>query len=117
MPVWALHGCMLKIISDAQVARLEHEIDKLNENLQPLRSFVLPGGTELSAYLHLCRTVARRAERSMVELNETEEVNAAALKYINRLSDLFFVAARFANNGGKTDVLWVPGQNRQTPLA
>jgi cob(I)alamin adenosyltransferase len=104
-------------IVDAQVARLEHEIDKLNENLQPLRSFVLPGGTELSAYLHLCRTVARRAERSMVELNETEEVNAAALKYINRLSDLFFVAARFANNGGKTDVLWVPGQNRQTPLA
>jgi cob(I)alamin adenosyltransferase len=99
-------------IVDSQAARLESEIDQLNANLQPLRSFVLPGGAELSAYLHLARTVARRAERTMVKLNETEGVNAAALKYINRLSDFFFVAARYANDKGANDVLWVPGQNR-----
>jgi cob(I)alamin adenosyltransferase len=101
----------LRVI-DAQVARLESEIDQLNENLAPLRSFVLPGGTPLSAYLHLARTVSRRAERLMVELARTEEVNEAALKYMNRLSDFFFVAARFANGNGRGDVLWVPGQNR-----
>lgn len=97
---------------DAQVSRLESEIDQLNENLQPLRSFVLPGGTTLSAHLHLARTVARRAERLMVELNQSEEVTEAALKYINRLSDFLFVAARHVNDQGAGDVLWVPGQNR-----
>ena len=101
----------LRII-EQQVTRLEHEIDQLNESLAPLRSFVLPGGTKLSAHLHLARTVARRAERLMVELSQSEEVNGAALKYINRLSDFFFVAARFTNGNGAGDVLWVPGQNR-----
>ncbi|UYV36438.1 cob(I)yrinic acid a,c-diamide adenosyltransferase [Rhodobacteraceae bacterium D3-12] len=97
---------------DAQVARLESEIDAMNTVLEPLRSFILPGGTPLAAHLHLCRTVARRAERLAVELSETEEVNAAAIKYLNRLSDWFFVAARMANDDGKSDVLWVPGANR-----
>lgn len=101
----------LRII-EQQVTRLELEIDELNAGLQPLRSFVLPGGTALSAHLHQCRTVARRAERLMVALSMKEEVNGAALKYINRLSDFFFVAARFANNNGSGDVLWVPGKNR-----
>jgi cob(I)alamin adenosyltransferase len=110
----AKHGKEALRIIDSQVTRLESEIDQMNENLQPLRSFVLPGGTELSAHLHLCRTVARRAERLMVELSQQngEKVNATALKYMNRLSDFFFVAARFVNDGGKSDVLWVPGQNR-----
>lgn len=103
----------LRII-DSQVTRLEQEIDRLNADLSPLRSFVLPGGSSLSAHLHLARTVSRRAERLMVELASLpdEEVNPAALKYINRLSDFFFVAARFANRVGAGDVLWVPGQNR-----
>ena len=99
-------------ISADQVSRLEREIDGLNAGLKPLTSFVLPGGTSLSTSLHLCRVVARRAERLMVELNMRESVNADALHYINRLSDLFFVAARFANDGGARDVLWVPGANR-----
>ncbi|MES2906072.1 MAG: cob(I)yrinic acid a,c-diamide adenosyltransferase [Pseudomonadota bacterium] len=101
-------------IVDAQVVRLESEIDDLNENLSTLRSFVLPGGSAVSAHLHLARTIARRAERLMVALSATdgEEVNAAALKYINRLSDFFFVAARYMNAQGEGDVLWVPGQNR-----
>jgi cob(I)alamin adenosyltransferase len=101
----------LRII-EAQATRLEAEIDTLNVHLDPLRSFVLPGGSPASAYLHLARTVSRRAERLMVELSRQEPVGAAALKYINRLSDFLFVAARFANDGGKADVLWVPGKNR-----
>ncbi|WP_299599724.1 cob(I)yrinic acid a,c-diamide adenosyltransferase [uncultured Tateyamaria sp.] len=99
-------------MTDAQVTRLEAEIDAMNGNLEPLRSFILPGGSTLSAHLHVCRTVARRAERLAVELATMEAVNPAAVKYLNRLSDWFFVAARIANNGGKDDVLWVPGANR-----
>ena len=99
-------------MTDAQVDRLETEIDVMNAELDPLRSFILPGGTELAAHLHVCRTVARRAERLAVELAETEAVNPSAVRYLNRLSDWFFVAARMANNGGKADVLWVPGANR-----
>ncbi|MEL6808407.1 MAG: cob(I)yrinic acid a,c-diamide adenosyltransferase [Pseudomonadota bacterium] len=99
-------------MADAQVDRLESEIDAMNEALEPLRSFILPGGSALSAHLHVCRTVARRAERLSVELATMEAVNPAAVKYLNRLSDWFFVAARIANNGGKNDVLWVPGANR-----
>lgn len=94
----------------AQVDRLEREIDAMNAPLAALRSFILPGGTALAAHLHLCRTVARRAERLAVELAAAEEVNPAAVKYLNRLSDWFFVAARVANDG--QDVLWVPGANR-----
>ncbi|MBU1212841.1 MAG: cob(I)yrinic acid a,c-diamide adenosyltransferase [Alphaproteobacteria bacterium] len=101
-------------ISDEQVTRLEQEIDRLNAQLQPLTSFVLPGGSPASAYLHLARTISRRAERLMTELaaDENEPVSTAALKYINRLSDLLFVAGRYANGRGKGDVLWVPGANR-----
>jgi cob(I)alamin adenosyltransferase len=101
-------------VTEAQVARLEAEIDHLNASLAPLRSFVLPGGSTAAAYLHLARTVCRRAERLMVELADApgEEVSAVALKYVNRLSDLLFVASRFANQKGAGDVLWVPGQNR-----
>ncbi|MEO9685221.1 MAG: cob(I)yrinic acid a,c-diamide adenosyltransferase [Tateyamaria sp.] len=99
-------------MADTQVARLESEIDAMNDALEPLRSFILPGGSALSAHLHVCRTVARRAERLAVELAAMETVNAAAVKYLNRLSDWFFVAARIANNGGKDDVLWIPGANR-----
>jgi cob(I)alamin adenosyltransferase len=99
-------------MADAQVARLESEIDTMNANLQPLRSFVLPGGSALSAHLHLCRTVSRRAERLAVALARAEAVNPAALRYLNRLSDWFFVAARIANDNGAADVLWVPGANR-----
>ena len=99
-------------ISAGQVARLEGEIDAINAGLQPLTSFVLPGGSPLAAALHLCRTVARRAERLMVELAAAEALNPEALRYINRLSDLFFVAARFANDSGASDVLWIPGKNR-----
>ena len=98
-------------VSDAQVARLEREIDALNEGLQPLRSFVLPGGSAAAAYLHLARTAARRAERCMVSLSRREPVGAPALRYANRLSDFLFVAARFANAGGAGDVLWQPGEN------
>lgn len=99
-------------MADAQVLRLEAEIDAMNDALDPLRSFVLPGGSALAAYLHLCRTVSRRAERLSVELAGVELVNPAATKYLNRLSDWFFVASRIANNDGKDDVLWVPGANR-----
>ena len=99
-------------MTDAQVARLESEIDAMNGDLAPLRSFILPGGTPLAAYLHLCRTVSRRAERLTVELATMEAVNPAAVKYLNRLSDWFFVASRVANDGGKNDVLWIPGANR-----
>ena len=96
----------------AQVDRLEAEIDALNARLQPLRSFVLPGGSALAAHLHVARTVIRRAERLMVELAAVEPVNPAALRYANRASDLLFVAARIANDDGRADVLWVPGRNR-----
>ena len=101
-------------VSDAQVERLEGEIDTLNRELQPLRSFMLPGGTPAASFLHLARTVSRRAERLMVALSSraNEPVGEAALRYINRLSDFLFVAARYANDKGKSDVLWVPGQNR-----
>jgi len=99
-------------IVDAQTDRLEAEIDQLNAELSPLRSFVLPGGSPAAAHLHLARTVARRAERVMVELASREAVNPAAIRYVNRLSDFLFVAARYVNDRGATDVLWVPGQNR-----
>ena len=97
---------------ETQVARLEAEIDVMNARLQPLRSFILPGGSALAAQLHLCRTVSRRAERMVVELAAVEDVNPEAVKYLNRLSDWFFVAGRIANNDGKDDVLWVPGLTR-----
>ncbi len=97
---------------EAQVDRLEGEIDEMNANLDPLRSFILPGGSALAAHLHVCRTVSRRAERLCVELATMEAINPSAVKYLNRLSDWFFVAARSANNRGKDDVLWVPGANR-----
>lgn len=101
-------------ITQAQVERIESEIDALNAKLEPLRSFVLPGGTPLSANLHLARTIARRAERLIVELSqdESENVSKSAALYMNRISDYLFVAARAANDFGKADVLWVPGQNR-----
>ena len=95
-----------------QTTRLEGEIDAMNKRLEPLRSFILPGGSPLSAHLHQCRTVARRAERLVIELSATEGVNEAAVTYLNRLSDWFFVAARIANDEGRADVLWVPGANR-----
>ena len=100
--------------TDAQVARLEGEIDALNQELAPLRSFVLPGGSPAASYLHLARTISRRAERLMVALaaRKDETVGEAALRYINRLSDFLFVAARSANDKGKLDVTWVPGKNR-----
>lgn len=101
-------------ITDSQVTRIEADIDALNAGLQPLRSFVLPGGSEAAAALHLARTVARRAERDMVELAEQpgEHVNPVALRYMNRVSDFLFVAARVVNDNGAGDVLWVPGKNR-----
>ena len=100
-------------IVEKQVSRLETEIDQLNASLEPLNSFVLPGGSPAAAHLHVARTVSRRAERLSVALGDSgERVNPAAVKYLNRLSDLFFVAARFANDGGKGDVLWVPGATR-----
>jgi cob(I)alamin adenosyltransferase len=101
-------------ITQAQVQRLEDEIDAMNASLKPLRSFVLPGGTPAAAALHVARTVARRAERLISELSTQpdEPVSPEALKYINRLSDFLFVASRFVNDKGARDVLWVPGQNR-----
>ncbi len=99
-------------IAEPQVERLEREIDQMNAELAPLESFVLPGGTPAAAFLHLARTVARRAERSVVRLGEQETVNPAALRYLNRLSDYLFVLSRAANGGGSRDVLWVPGANR-----
>jgi cob(I)alamin adenosyltransferase len=100
-------------VSEAQVERLEQDIDRLNEALAPLKSFVLPGGAWTSAGLHMARAVVRRAERIMVALaaDPSEKVGAPALKYINRLSDFLFVAARYANRKGDGDVLWSPGRN------
>ena len=103
---------MVLRIVPSQVEHVERRIDALNEALDPLTSFVLPGGSELSARLHHARTVARRAERSMTALAEVDPVNPAALAYINRLSDWLFVAARIANDNGRGDVKWVPGANR-----
>jgi len=99
-------------ITPAQVARLEQDIDEINRDLGPLTSFVLPGGTAAAAYLHLARTVVRRAERDIAALTEAEAINPDALRYANRLSDLLFVLARHMNDGGKGDVLWVPGGTR-----
>ncbi len=99
-------------ISAAQVERLEHEIDAMNANLRPLNSFILPGGSAAAAYLHLARTVARRAERLVSELALAEPVSPEALKYLNRLSDHLFVLGRRVNENGAQDVLWVPGANR-----
>jgi cob(I)alamin adenosyltransferase len=103
----------LRVVA-SQVDRLERDIDTLNERLAPLTSFVLPGGTPAAAYLHLARTICRRAERMMAELasRPEETVGEAALRYMNRLSDFLFVASRAANGNGARDVLWVPGQNR-----
>lgn len=101
----------LRMVAE-QVDRLEREIDDMNARLEPLRSFILPGGSALAAHLHQCRTVARRAERLSVELGTAEVINPVGTKYLNRLSDWFFVASRIANNDGKEDVLWVPGANR-----
>ncbi|PKR59889.1 cob(I)yrinic acid a,c-diamide adenosyltransferase [Thalassospira lohafexi] len=99
-------------ITAKQTERLEAEIDQINENLDPLKSFVLPGGSALSAQLHVARTVSRRAERLIVELAGIESINPEAVRYINRLSDHMFVLARHANNGGKDDILWQPGLTR-----
>ncbi|MGH1349340.1 MAG: cob(I)yrinic acid a,c-diamide adenosyltransferase [Methyloligellaceae bacterium] len=100
-------------VSDAQVKRLEEEIDILNADLEPLRSFILPGGSGAATALHMARTISRRAERCMVALasQDNEPVSEAALKYINRLSDFFFVAGRYVNKKGEQDVLWEPGKN------
>ncbi len=105
-------GKALRVVA-VQYERLEKAIDRLNEGLQPLRSFILPGGTPAAAWLHLARTVCRRAERAVVTLTRTEKVNPHALIYLNRLSDFLFVLARVANSSGVNDVLWVPGANRQ----
>ncbi|AUW44632.1 cob(I)yrinic acid a,c-diamide adenosyltransferase [Rhizobium leguminosarum] len=101
-------------IAETQVDRIEHDIDQLNADLEPLKSFILPAGSPAAAHLHLARTIARRAERLMVALARTqgEIVGEPAMKYVNRLSDFLFVAARHANDQGHADVLWVPGKNR-----
>ncbi len=106
-------GAVLRV-APSQVQALEHAIDALNERLHPLRSFVLPGGSAAAAALHQARAICRRAERAMVVLAgiEGEEVGEAALAYVNRLSDYLFVAARVANDSGRSDVLWTPGANR-----
>lgn len=101
----------LRIVAE-QVTRLEQEIDALNDDLAPLTSFILPGGTAAAAHLHMARTIARRAERLMTELAGREDVNPHALRYINRLSDHLFVLGRHLNDGGRADILWIPGQNR-----
>lgn len=101
----------LRVTAD-QVLALEKLIDRFNEHLSPLTSFVLPGGSPASAYLHLARTVVRRSERDLAELTANEAVNAEALKYVNRVSDLLFVLARYSNARGSADVLWKPGANR-----
>ena len=101
-------------VTQAQVDWLESEIDRLNDALAPLKSFVLPGGSPAAAYLHLARTICRRAERLIAELKDKpgESVGAEVLQYVNRLSDFLFVASRFLNRKGADDILWVPGQNR-----
>lgn len=106
-------GTRLRVVS-AQTTRLEREIDRFNEHLAPLNSFVLPGGTGLAAALHLARTIVRRAERLAVQLvaTESQQTSAETVRYLNRLSDLLFVLGRVANDNGKSDVLWLPGANR-----
>jgi cob(I)alamin adenosyltransferase len=101
-------------VTEAQVAWLESEIDRMNAELKPLASFILPGGSAAASALHLARTICRRAERHIVELSmrDGEPVSKAVVKYVNRLSDLLFVASRFVNDKGRGDVLWQPGQNR-----
>jgi len=103
----------LRIVPE-QVSRVESDIDRFNGELDPLKSFILPGGSPAASHLHLARTIARRAERLIVELaeNPREHVNPDTIRYMNRVSDFLFVAARFVNNLGKNDVLWVPGKNR-----
>lgn len=103
----------LRVVA-SQVARLESEIDLLNADLEPLTSFVLPGGSAAAAHLHLARTVSRRAERLMVAMisEDPEAASRECLAYVNRLSDFFFVAARWVNDHGRSDVLWTPGANR-----
>lgn len=98
--------------TDAQVTRLESEIDALNANLADLTSFILPGGSAASAYLHMARTIVRRAEREAISASKADAINPVAIKYLNRLSDHLFVLARHLNDEGKSDVLWVPGANR-----
>jgi len=99
-------------IAASQVERLEKEVDQINAELNPLKSFVLPGGTPAAALLHLARTVVRRAEREITALGEQEKINPEALRYVNRLSDLLFVMARYVNDRGANDVLWKPGEYR-----
>lgn len=99
-------------VAPSQVERLEKEIDAMNGELEPLKSFILPGGSEVAAWLHLARTVSRRAERCMTRLATEQEINPEAIKYINRLSDHLFVLARRLNDNGRADVLWVPGAGR-----
>lgn len=99
-------------IQESQVLRLEREIELLNEELTPLNSFILPGGSPTAAHLHLARAIARRAERAIVALADAEAISPETIKYANRLSDLLFVAARWANDQGRADVLWKPGANR-----
>jgi cob(I)alamin adenosyltransferase len=99
-------------VSDRQVERLEREIDAVNAPLRPLDSFILPGGSPAAAQVHVARTIVRRAERLMTRLAAEEQLNPAALRYINRLSDHLFVLARHLNDGGRADVLWKPGANR-----
>ncbi len=109
----ATNGARTRLrVAETQVTRLEREIDVMNSQLKALDSFVLPGGSPVSAHLHLARAVARRAERLMVELSQREMVGDTALRYINRLSDHLFVASRYANAKGARDVLWKPGANR-----
>lgn len=105
---------MVLRIVPAQAARLEREIDRLNERLEPLRSFILPGGSEAAARVHLARAICRRAERAAVSMGRAMPVNPAALAYLNRLSDLLFVLARVVNGNGTGDVLWVPGAQRES---
>ncbi|MDX1710433.1 MAG: cob(I)yrinic acid a,c-diamide adenosyltransferase [Rhodovibrionaceae bacterium] len=99
-------------IAEGQVKRLESEIDQINAELKPLDSFILPGGKPAAALLHLARTVVRRAEREITALGEEEKINLEALRYVNRLSDLLFVMARYVNDRGENDVLWKPGEYR-----
>ncbi|GAM98583.1 ATP:Cob(I)alamin adenosyltransferase [alpha proteobacterium U9-1i] len=101
----------LRII-DAQVDRLEAEVDALNEKLSPLTSFILPGGSPAAAHLHVARAVMRRAERAIVALAAVEKVSPASIKFANRMSDMLFVAARYANDQGRADIMWKPGANR-----
>ena len=100
----------LKITND-RVDYIEEKIDSFNKELAPLNSFVLPGGLKSSTYLHIARTVTRRAERKVVALSKKEKINPVTIIYLNRLSDLLFVLARYTNNKGKKDILWKPGKN------